>query len=135
MQLNVTTDYGIRVVLYLAQRNTVVSGADICANMGIPCSYMHKIAKVLKNADIISEKRGAIGGFMLKKAADAVSILDIVSAFEKTMNINKCLEDDEFCSRNAVPYCVVRALYAEVQDRLNDMLNVKISTLISRVNT
>jgi Rrf2 family protein len=118
------------VVLYLAQKNAVTSSTEICANMGIPCSYMHKIAKVLKNAGIIREKRGAAGGFELKKAADEVSILSIVSAFEKTMDINRCLKGDEFCSRNAAHRCVVRELYVGIQDKLNEMLNVNVSTFL-----
>jgi Rrf2 family protein len=130
MQLNITTDYGIRVVLYLAQKNAVTSSTEICTNMGIPCSYMHKIAKVLKNAEIIREKRGAAGGFELKKTADEVSILSIVRAFEKTMNINKCLENDELCSRNAAHQCVVKELYTEIQDKLHEMLDVKVSTFL-----
>jgi Rrf2 family nitric oxide-sensitive transcriptional repressor len=133
VQLNVTTDYGIRVVLYLAQKNDVVSSTEICENMGIPYSYMHKITRVLKNADIICEKRGAAGGFELKKSASEVSVLDIMHAFEKTMTINRCLEADEFCSRNATYYCVVRKFYADIQDRLTGMLDVKISTFFSEV--
>ena len=130
MQLNMTTDYGIRVVLYLAQKNSVTSSFEICTNTGVPFSYMHKIARVLKNADIICEKRGATGGFELKKTVDEISILSIVRAFEKTININRCLEPDAFCSRNAVPHCAVRDFYVKIQDKLNEMLDVKVSTFL-----
>jgi len=129
MQLNVTTDYGLRVVLYLALKDGVVCGKEICESMGIPCSYMHKIARVLRNADVIHEKRGPKGGFELIRNASDLSVLDIVSIFEKTMNINRCLEEDQYCSRNAALTCVVRGLYTEVQAELNRMLDVKISTL------
>ncbi|MDR0797195.1 MAG: Rrf2 family transcriptional regulator [Nitrososphaerota archaeon] len=131
MQLNITTDYGIRVVLYLAQKNGLASSTEICENMAIPCGYMHKIARILKNAGIIREVRGVNGGFKLIKSIDDISILSIVRAFEKTVNINRCLEDDEFCSRNAAHQCVVRELYAGVQSKLHEMLDVKISTFFN----
>ncbi|WP_343383096.1 Rrf2 family transcriptional regulator [Candidatus Bathycorpusculum sp.] len=132
MQLNVTTDYGIRVVLYLANKNGVASSNEICMEMGIPCTYMHKIARTLKNAGIIREIRGSTGGFVLQKDPDNLSILHIVSAFEKTMNINRCMEEDKFCSRDAVPFCPVRDLYVEAQAEFHNKLNVKISHFLKQ---
>jgi Rrf2 family nitric oxide-sensitive transcriptional repressor len=133
MQLNVTTDYGIRVVLYLAQKNEVASSNEICIKMGIPCTYMHKITRTLKNAGILREIRGSTGGFVLQKDPDNLSILNIVSVFEKTMNINRCLETDKFCSRDAVAFCAVRDIYVEAQTELHNRLNVKISTFLKQV--
>jgi len=131
MQLNVTTDYGIRVILYLAQKNGAASSSEICEKMGIPQSYMHKIAKTLKKAGMIREIRGSKGGFELKKDPNSLSILTIVNAFEKTTKINKCLEKDKFCSRDAKLCCGVRDLYAEIQTELDNRLDVKISTFLN----
>ncbi|MDR0318710.1 MAG: Rrf2 family transcriptional regulator [Nitrososphaerota archaeon] len=148
VQLNVMTDYGIRVVLYLAitQKNAeqmvhekglrdersciVVSSAKICSEMGIPSTMMYKIARVLKGAGVIRERRGSAGGFELIKSVEDVSILDITRAFEKTMNVNRCLEEDAFCSRNASQQCIVRSFYTELQHKLDEMLSVKVSTFL-----
>jgi len=130
MQLNITTDYGIRVVLYLVQKNGMANSTEICEKMGIPHTYMHKIARSLKNVGILREIRGSTGGFVLTKDPDSLSVLTIVNAFEKTMSINRCLEEDEFCSRDAAPYCEVRALYTEIQAELNKRMDVKISTFL-----
>lgn len=42
MQINVTTDYAIRIVLYLAIQNKVTASRDIASAMGIPESYILK---------------------------------------------------------------------------------------------
>ena len=130
--MNVTTDYGVRVVLYLAEKKCVTSGSEICEKMGIPHSYMHKIARVLKNAGILQEVRGAAGGFVLKKDPESLSILTVVSAFEKTIILNRCLESDKFCSIDAASCCAVRELYADAQSELHNKLNVKISTFLKQ---
>ena len=40
MQINVTTDYAIRVVLYLAIKNSITPSSEIASGMGIPKSYI-----------------------------------------------------------------------------------------------
>jgi len=130
MQLNVTTDYGIRVVLYLAQKKGVANSNEICAKTGIPHTYMHKITRILKDTGILHEVRGSTGGFVLQKNPDNLSILNIITAFEKTTNINRCLEKDKFCSINAVDFCAVRDVYVKAQTELHNKLNVKISTFL-----
>lgn len=43
MQLNVTTDYAIRTVLYLAIKDELATSNEIAMAMGIPPSYVLKI--------------------------------------------------------------------------------------------
>ena len=130
MQLNVTTDYAIRIVLYLAIKEKVVNSSEIAEAMGIPPSYITKIARALKGADILRERRGVDGGFVLNRAPEELTLLDIVGALEKTVSINRCLEEDEYCSRSAVSFCNVRKLLVRLQAELAEGLSVKISELI-----
>lgn len=43
MQLNVTTDYAIRIILYLALRKEITTSKEIAAAMSIPQNYVLKI--------------------------------------------------------------------------------------------
>ena len=126
MQLNVTTDYAIRIVLHLMQKKGVANSNEIADAMGIPRNYILKITKTLKEAGILNEKRGIDGGFVLSGDPDQLTLLDIVSALERTVNINRCLEEDEYCSRDAVSYCKVRELLVKLQSELARGLNVKV---------
>jgi Rrf2 family nitric oxide-sensitive transcriptional repressor len=129
MQLNVTTNYGVRIVLYLASKRNFANSNEISKEMGIPHTYILKLTKVLKGAGILTEKRGVNGGFALEEDSETLTLLTVLETFEKTMVINRCLED-EYCSRNATPYCNVRKHLAKVQEELGNMLNVKISTFL-----
>jgi Rrf2 family protein len=132
MQFTITADYGIRVVLYLAQKKGVVNSNEICTKMAIPRSYMPKITRVLKNVGLLREVRGSMGGFVLQKSPDSISVLNIINAFEKTMRISKCLEGDKFCNRDAVGFCALRDIYAKTQTDLYNSLNIKLSTFLKQ---
>ena len=61
MQLNVTTDYAIRTVLYLAVKDELATANEIATAMGIPPSYVLKITRKLVAAGIIKRIVGAQG--------------------------------------------------------------------------
>ena len=47
----------------------------------------------------------------------------ILEEMESTMRINRCLEDDHYCSRNATAYCNVRNIYKFIQADLESKLS------------
>jgi len=131
MQLNVTTDYGVRIVVYLAQVDGLATRQEISQAMGIPISSMSAITKNLQKDGLIMEKRGRTGGFKLAKSPDEITLGMIIRALERTMQINRCLEDDHFCSRKATKDCPVRRHLLKIQNALNSMLDINITELIA----
>ena len=122
MQLNITTDYAIRIVIYLATTNQLTVAKEISDNMVIPQNYVIKIMKKLKDAGIVETYNGVNGGYKLRKSADEISLLDIIKIMEKTIMINRCLEADEYCSRNAIKECSMRKYYINIQNLLESKL-------------
>lgn len=55
MQLNVTTDYAIRTVLYLGQCKKIASATEISNEMGIPRGYLEKVLSKLKRQNIFPQ--------------------------------------------------------------------------------
>lgn len=122
MQINVTTDYAIRVVLYLAVKNSITPSSEIASTMGIPKSYILKITNKLQDAGIAERIVGARGGFMLTKNPEKINLYEILKIMEPTMKINYCLEDDEYCSRFATDNCPIRNFYTRLQNELESKL-------------
>ena len=87
MQLNVTTDYAIRIVLYLAIKKEITTSKEIGAAMGIPKNYVLKITHKLVEAGIIERLVGAQGGFSLAQKIDDITLLDILNIMEPTMRL------------------------------------------------
>ena len=100
MQLKNSTDYSIRIVCYLAAQERMVSTSELSRKLNVSANYVPKIAKKLKDAKIVNACEGINGGYMLAKQPENISLMDIISCVEETMAINRCLEEDRFCSRN-----------------------------------
>ena len=79
MQLKITTDYAIRIVYYLACRSEVITASELAYELKIPESYIPKITKKLKEANIITACEGIKGGYSLVKKTEDISLFDIIS--------------------------------------------------------
>ena len=123
MQLKITTDYAIRMILYLAQNESViVSATEITQAMKIPHSYLIQIGAVLKKSGLIQAHSGRLGGYSLAEPSDSITLYDIVAVMESTTLINRCLESDSYCSRSAAEFCPVRKSYCLLQQHINNFL-------------
>lgn len=122
MQLNITTDYAIRIVFYLAIREELVNSTAIASAMGIAPGYVLKIAKKLVQAGITDRVIGAHGGFLLAKRPEKISLYEIINVMEPTTKLNRCLEEDKYCSRFATQNCPVRFFYSGLQQLLETKL-------------
>ena len=119
MQLKLSTDYAIRIVMYLAEKQQTANSEEISARMGIPQSVVATLATPLQKAGILTTVRGVGGGFTLCRRPEDISLHEIINLMEGTTRINRCLEADGFCSRNGTDTCPVHRYYRKVQLRLD----------------
>lgn len=125
MQLKISTDYAIRIVLYLAITQTAATSAEISAQMGIPQTVIATLARPLQEAGILTAKRASGGGFALCRKPEDISLHEIINIAEGTTRINRCLEEDGFCSRGGVPNCPVHKFYSHIQSYLDEAFKQK----------
>ena len=61
--------------------------------------------------------------------------MDVIKITEPTVQINRCMEKDHYCSRTAVNTCQVRKVYSLIQNVLEDSLrNVTFKDLLDDKN-
>lgn len=125
MQLNITTDYAVRMTLYLAQQGGVAAAAEIGKAMAIPSKYVKTVAKPLCDAGLLRAVRGPGGGFGLNLPPEKITMHAIVNAMEGTTRINRCMDADGFCSRNGVETCPVHKFYSRIQSYLDEAFQDK----------
>ena len=131
MQLKNSTDYAIRIVCYLAAQERMVSTSELSRKLNVSANYVPKIAKKLKDAKIVTACEGINGGYMLAKQPENISLMEIISCVEETMAINRCLEEDRFCSRNLEDTCKIHKILLSLQNTYNNKLeSVKVSDVI-----
>ena len=118
MQLKVSTDYAIRIVLHLAVKGGAATSSEISGQMGIPRSVIATLAKPLQKAGILTTQRGSGGGFTLCRRPEDISLHEIVNLMEGTTRINRCLEPDGFCSRKGTASCSAHRFFLREQEKL-----------------
>jgi Rrf2 family iron-sulfur cluster assembly transcriptional regulator len=91
--LSVTSEYALRALSELARlsRGEVMLGRDLARKTKVPAKYLSKIMLALRNAGIVAATRGAGGGYMLQRPADAIHLTDIVQVFEGPAGEHSCL--------------------------------------------
>lgn len=131
MQLQITTDYAIRVIGYLVLCDGKLANAkDISEQMGITYQYFLKISARLKEAGLILTEQGRNGGYRLAKDAEDITLYDIVKTMEGEIYFNRCLEPDGFCSRYATDTCPVHNIFVDLQtDIITSLKSKKMSDI------
>ncbi len=122
MQITRQADYAIRAVLYISKLGTNQRAAtrQIAQEQNIPPSFLAKIISQLSIAGLLQTTRGARGGVMLAKAADTITLLDIVEAIDGPITLNECVNDANAC--NFGQECPLHAIWCTAQEDLVNRL-------------
>ena len=120
MQLNITTDYAVRIILMLSGLKRYAPASEIAKTLAIPANYLMKVLAKLKAAGLVASALGVNGGFYLDRPAEGITFEMVFEAMGDSVKINRCLEADHYCSRDAVESCPVRSFYTKIQTYLDD---------------
>ncbi len=120
MQLNRYTDYGLRLLTYLAvlPHGKRASIDEISQTYGLSRNHINKIVHQLGKDGVIATKRGKGGGFCLARPADQINLADMVILLEKSMKIIDC--QTQAC--NISPVCKLSAVISEAGNAFIDSL-------------
>ena len=77
-----SVEYGMRAVLYLAEKGSICSSREVADEMSIPRDYLIQLAQLLRNSGIVHARPGKNGGYSLAKDASEISMLDIFNALQ-----------------------------------------------------
>lgn len=93
MQLTRYTDYGLRVLMFLALRpESLATIEEISDAFGISKGHLMKVVHELGQAGFLETIRGRGGGIRLARPAQAIRVGDVVRRTEGPMNLVECFE-------------------------------------------
>jgi Rrf2 family protein len=115
MQLTRAADYGVRVMIALANtpQGERVSHAELAGAVGCPPPFLAKVLQRLTRAGLVVSHRGNVGGFEIKKSRRSVSVLQVVEAVEGPLCLNICVGKKKCCSRR--DSCPAHPVWAQGQ--------------------
>ena len=120
MQLNLTTDYAIRLLLYLGNSNRTLPGPRVAEAIKISPKYLMKISSQLRGAGLLGSLQGAQGGYYLRKPLDKITLLEVIETMEPSSKWNRCLDEDAFCNRGIAADCPIRKYYMWMQKDMEE---------------
>ncbi|MCC6580661.1 MAG: Rrf2 family transcriptional regulator [Phycisphaeraceae bacterium] len=86
-----TAEYALRAVVWLAgHRENAQAATQIAQATQVPPGYLSKILNTLGRARLVVARRGLHGGFMLSRAPEAISILEVINAVDPIRRITAC---------------------------------------------
>jgi Rrf2 family iron-sulfur cluster assembly transcriptional regulator len=94
---------------------------EIAADVDVSLTLLAKIFQQLGRHGLVSSSRGTSGGFLLGRAPEIITLLEIVEALEGPIIMNRCLVDQGSCNRDV--FCTVHPVWKEVQDKMKDILS------------
>ena len=118
-------DYAARALVSLAL-HTAESGPtsvrDIAERTGLPQPYLEQILLALKGAGLVRSKRGVGGGYVLARAAEDITLADIVSAVDGPIVAGDFGQPhtDGACDHEG--QCVLLALWGDVGEQMRRQL-------------
>ena len=138
MKLSTKGRYSVTALYELALHygEGVVPLKTIAKTQGISEHYLEQLMASLRRAGLVESVRGAQGGYTLALAPAEVTIGQIITAVEGPIALVDCLltsaeADDQSCVRAGS--CVTRAIWEEVCDSINTVLNnISLADLLQR---
>jgi Rrf2 family protein len=86
-----TAEYALRATVWLSQTPEMAHSADRLAEaIRVPRRYLHKVLQDLVKAGFVRSQPGPGGGYRLDRAAEEITILDVINAVGPLERIRSC---------------------------------------------
>ncbi|HRH51016.1 MAG TPA: Rrf2 family transcriptional regulator [Panacibacter sp.] len=133
------TKYAINALVYLAKENKgtePIQISKIAESENIPRKFLEAILLILKNAGMLSSRKGKTGGYFLHKSPDEINIADVMRLFDGPIALLPCVthtyyERCEECKDEAT--CGIRSVFADVRNEtVNTLKNATLTEIMLR---
>lgn len=118
MELTKRGDYAVRAMIALARApsDRLSSVRRIAEEMSIPVRFLPQVMGDLAAAGLVEATTGRAGGYRLARAADTITLLDVVDAVEGESRRRNCVLRGGPCGLDG--HCDVHDVFFAAQDAL-----------------
>lgn len=122
MQLTRYTDYGLRVLIYLACTDDDASVAEIAERYAISRNHLVKVAHALSQQGFVITSRGRSGGMRLARPAEDIGIGEVVRALETNRDLVECFTlESNTCP--IAPVCGLKGALSRAETAFQEVLD------------
>jgi len=92
-RLNRLTDYAVVVMAQMSHSGAPVRTApQIAEDTGVPLPTVAKLMNGLAREGLVESHRGALGGYSLARAAERITVSEIIQALEGPIALTACVD-------------------------------------------
>lgn len=121
LRMSKLTDYGTAIMTFLAREPGCLHTAnEIATGVHVSVPTASKILKALVRERLVASHRGVKGGYFLARAADKISVVQVIDAMEGRVGLTECSSIPGACSHE--PHCSVRGSWQRINRTIRDAL-------------
>jgi FeS assembly SUF system regulator len=99
----------------------VISAQDLAERAHLELPTVSKLLKQLAHANLVVSFRGVNGGYRLARAADRITIAEVVTAMEGPIGMTECSAHAGLCGHE--PHCGVRVNWQRINQAIAQALD------------
>jgi len=101
---------------------------DLASATDAPESFLSKVLQSLAHAELISSRRGKLGGFAVLPRGRHATMREVIEAIDGSICLNVCLNGGKECERKST--CPAHPVWARAQRAMLDVLmSVTVSSM------
>lgn len=116
MKLAMHTDYALRTLIFLAGHPRRATAGEIAEFFQISTHHLAKVVHQLSRLGYIRSIRGIGGGIELARAADEITVGEVVLAFEGNLHLLDCVGTPGTCVIE--PSCKLKGVLATAEQKM-----------------
>jgi Rrf2 family protein len=124
LRLSKKSDYALIAMKHLAMRTDAgasSSAREMAEAYDIPLELLAKVLQRLVRSRLLVSVQGTRGGYRLSRAANAITVADVIQAVDGPVTITACAPDDHTCDQYSK--CSIRDPLWRIKSRILDALN------------
>ncbi len=130
MMLTTKARYAVSAISYIAAqaKDFPLSAEKISLGISIDVKYLEQILRKLKKAELLASNKGPGGGYSLTRAANEITILEIVTAVGESIKMTRCGVNKPGCMKTPHTKCATHDLWAGLTKEIANYLTNKTLT-------
>ena len=131
MQLTLHSDYGLRVLIFLARAERQVHVEAISDAFGISKDHLVKVVQSLVRLGVVETRAGRGGGVKLARDPSEIDVGEVLSDLEGRRRVLPCVDDPTACVLE--PGCRLRVRLMQAEQAFYDSLaGLSVADLVHR---
>lgn len=121
IRLTNLADYAVVLMGEIVRIGGQINAHELADRTNVPEPTVSKILGQMKRAGLLSSTRGIKGGFSLARAAQDISVADMVEAVDGPIALTNCVSSaSKDC--NLEPVCAMKIHWQSINDAVRDAL-------------